>query len=68
MAAGMIALVTLVAFAFWWAGVQRHAIRRCQWCNGSGKNAGSSSQRWGTSGRCGGCGNLRRRGAGKEPR
>ena len=65
--AGVVVLVFIVAIVLWWFDVQRHPIRRCPSCRGSKKNLGSTARRWGTCGRCGGKGEVRRFGAGKNP-
>jgi hypothetical protein len=61
--ADAVAIVAAILAAGWWVDVQRHPMRRCPSCNGSKKNTGSSSQRWGTCRRCGGKGEVRRLGA-----
>ena len=63
---GVVVLVAAIAVVAWWVDIQRHPIRRCPSCNGSKKNAGSSSLRWGTCRRCGGKGEVRRFGAPKQ--
>jgi len=60
---GIVVIIALAAAGLWWFDVQRHPIRRCPRCNGSKRNAGSSQTRWGTCGRCGGKGEVRRFGA-----
>jgi DnaJ-class molecular chaperone len=62
-ATAVVVIVAVVVIIGWWVDVQRRPIRRCPSCNGSKKNAGSSSLRWGTCRRCGGKGEVRRRGA-----
>jgi hypothetical protein len=61
-----LAVLVLIAAAIvvvWWLDVQRHPIRRCPACNGTKKNSGSTAERWGNCGRCGGKGHVRRFGA-----
>jgi hypothetical protein len=65
--AGVLVLIAIVVIGGWWFSLQRHPIRRCPSCKGSKKNAGSTSLRWGTCGRCGGKGEVRRFGAGPGP-
>jgi DnaJ-class molecular chaperone len=62
----VVVIVGAVAVTAWWLNVQRHPIRRCPSCNGSKRNAGSNSDRWGNCRRCGGKGELRRFGARRQ--
>ncbi len=61
----VVVLIAIVGVVWWWLDVHRHPIRRCPSCKGSEKNAGSTTLRWGTCGRCGGKGEVRRLGAPK---
>lgn len=61
----IVALAVIVVFVAWRVEVRLHPIRRCPACNGSKKNPGSNSQRWGTCSRCSGKGEVRRWGAPK---
>ncbi|HEX3962413.1 MAG TPA: hypothetical protein VHZ03_38260 [Trebonia sp.] len=60
----LLALVAVVVIVGWYVDLRRRPNRRCWACNGSGRN--SRGVRWGNCGRCGGSGNVRRLGAGKE--
>jgi DnaJ-class molecular chaperone len=55
-----------IAITVWWIDVRLHPIRRCPWCHGSKHNVGSGTRRWGTCPRCGGEGEVRRFGGGKD--
>jgi hypothetical protein len=57
-------LIAILVLGIWWFSVARHPIRRCPRCKGGKKNAGSTSERWGLCGRCGGKGEVRRFGSG----
>ena len=57
-AALLIALVVVAVISRW-----RWPIARCRSCRGSGRNAGSNSDRWGICRRCGGSGKRIRVGA-----
>ena len=61
--ATVLVLIAVVALVALWVDVQRHPIRRCPSCKGTKKNGGSTALRWGTCRRCGGKGEVRRRGA-----
>ena len=58
--------VAAVVVAGWYVDVRWHPVRRCPSCGGSKKNWGSDTRRWGTCRRCGGRGDVRRFGAGRE--
>jgi hypothetical protein len=57
-----VVIVAVVVIIAWWVDVQRRPIRRCPSCKGRKRNS-SSPLRWGTCRRCGGKGELPRRGA-----
>jgi hypothetical protein len=65
MSALLVIIIGVILLA-WWGTVRRHPIRKCPSCKGSKKNAGSTSERWGLCGRCGGKGEVRRFGTGKS--
>lgn len=65
---GVLVLIAIVVLGGWWATVTYHPYRRCPSCKGSKKNSGSNELRWGTCGRCGGKGHVRRFGAGPGPK
>jgi hypothetical protein len=67
LAVSVVVLIGAAIVVAWWLSVQHHPIRRCPSCKGSKKNAGSTSERWGTCRRCGGKGEVRRFGASKQP-
>jgi hypothetical protein len=58
--AGVVVLVVIVVIVVWWIDVRWHPVRRCPSCKGSKRNTGSTATRWGTCGRCGGTGEVRR--------
>lgn len=64
--AAIVVIVAAVVIFLWSVDVRIHPIRRCPWCNGSKRNAGSSARYWGTCPRCGGKGEVRRFGAPKD--
>lgn len=55
-----------IAVAGWRVSVRLWPNARCSACGGTGRNAGSNSQRWGTCRRCGGSGKRLRLGAPKN--
>jgi hypothetical protein len=55
-----IALVVIVAVLALYAERQWHPTRRCPSCDGTGKNWGSTSKKWGICRRCGGRKEIRR--------
>jgi len=62
--AGVVVLVVIIAVVAWAVRVLLWPLGPCGKCHGSGKNAGSSSKRWGRCRACGGSGTRQRFGAG----
>jgi DnaJ-class molecular chaperone len=67
MIAWLIAAV-FVVFLGWLIDLRWHPMRRCPRCDGAKTSIGSSRERWGTCGRCGGEGEVRRFGAPRAER
>ena len=61
---GVLVLIGLGLFAAWFVSLLLWPNAPCTLCKGSGRNAGSSSRRWGSCRRCGGSGKRLRFGAG----
>jgi DnaJ-class molecular chaperone len=57
-----VAALALTGAAWYYVSLRRHPWRPCRWCDGSGKNAGSTRRRFGRCPKCGGTGRKDRLG------